>query len=198
MNPESTDNQNNPVLDDEAREESAAARVGADGENDSAENAEGAGEEPGARLAKLEAEAAEAKDQLLRALAENENLRRRHSRDLENAHKFALDSFVKELLAVRDSLELGHGAASEPDVGVEKLREGTELTLKLLGDVMGKFGVEQVDPVGEPFDPELHQAISMQPSAELAPNTVATVVQKGYVLNGRLVRPAMVIVSQGA
>lgn len=134
-------------------------------------------------------------DQLLRLRAEMENMQRRHAKELENAHKFALDSFVKELLLVRDSLELGYAAAVEPDADVVKLREGTELTLKQLGDVMGKFGVERVNPEGEPFDPAFHQAMSVQPRTDVPPNTVTTVIQSGYLLNGRLMRPALVMVS---
>jgi len=134
-------------------------------------------------------------DQLLRARAEIENLKRRQAQELEKAHKFALDGFVRELLQVCDSLELGHNAARDESADVDKLRHGTELTLKLLTDVMGKFGVEQIDPVGEPFNPEFHQAMTMQPRGDLPPNRVVTVVQKGYRLNGRLVRPALVIVS---
>jgi molecular chaperone GrpE len=137
-------------------------------------------------------------DQLLRVRAEMENLKRRHERELENAHKYALDNFVRELLQVWDSLELGHSAAQDETADVEKLREGTELTLKLFSGVMSKFGVSPVDPLGEPFDPNFHQAISMQPRKDLEPNHVASVVQRGYVLNGRLVRPALVIVSQEA
>jgi molecular chaperone GrpE len=134
-------------------------------------------------------------DRLLRVQAEMENLRRRHAAELEKAHKFALDGFVRELLQVRDSLELGHAAALAPDADVEKLREGTELTLRLLTDIMGKFGVDEISPEGEPFNPELHQAMTLQPRADVPPNTVVNVVQKGYLLNGRLVRPALVIVS---
>jgi molecular chaperone GrpE len=151
-----------------------------------------------ALLEDARAKADESWDQLLRLRAEMENLKRRHANELEKAHKFALDGFVRELLQVRDSLELGHNAALDQSADVDKLREGTELTLKLLTDVMAKFGVEQVDPQGEPFNPEFHQAITIQPRADLPPNTVVTVVQKGYLLNGRLVRPAMVIVSAGA
>ena len=140
----------------------------------------------------------QAHDQLLRTRAEMENMSRRQAKELENAHKFALEGFVKELLQVRDSLELGHAAAQETDADVAKLREGTELTLKLLGDVMSKFGVERIQPEGEPFNPEFHQAMSMQPRADLPPNTVTTVIQSGYLLNGRLVRPALVMVSAQA
>jgi molecular chaperone GrpE len=135
-------------------------------------------------------------EQLMRAHAEIENLKRRHAQEIEKAHKYALDKFVNELLGVWDSLELGHAAAQDDSADVAKLREGTELTLKMLSDVMTKFGVEQHNPQGEPFNPELHQAMSMQPRDDVEPNTVVTVVQKGYSLNGRLVRPAMVMVSQ--
>jgi len=135
-------------------------------------------------------------DQLVRAHAEIDNLKRRHSQELEKAHKYALDKFVAELLGVWDSLELGHSAAQHESADVDKLREGTELTLKMLSDVMNKFGVEQHDPEGEPFNPEFHQAMSMQARDDVPPNTVIAVVQKGYSLNGRLVRPAMVMVSQ--
>lgn len=137
-------------------------------------------------------------EQLVRARAELENLKRRHSQELEKAHKYALDKFVAELLGVRDSLELGFAAALDDAADVAKLREGTELTLKMLGDVMGKFGVEQIDPSNQPFNPEQHQAMSLQPRNDVEPNTVVAVVQKGYSLNGRLVRPAMVMVSQAA
>ena len=131
----------------------------------------------------------------LRAKAELENATRRHEQDLEKAHKFALDSFVKELLQVWDSLELGIQAGQAEGAGIDKLLEGSELTLKLLSDVMNKFGVQQIDPDGEAFNPEEHQAMSMQPRDDVPPNTVVAVVQKGYKLNGRLVRPAMVMVS---
>ena len=151
-----------------------------------------------AMLQEARAKAEENWNQLLRTRAEMDNLRKRHQRELENAHKYALDSFVRDLLQVRDSLELGQSAALDGNAGVEKLLEGTDLTLRLLGDVMAKFGVEPVDPAGEPFNPELHQAMSMQPRNDMPPNTVSTVVQKGYLLNGRLVRPALVIVSAAA
>ncbi|AGA91261.1 molecular chaperone GrpE (heat shock protein) [Thioflavicoccus mobilis 8321] len=158
-----------------------------------------AGEDPEALTALLEDARAKADDNwnlLLRARAEIENLRRRQAGELEKAHKFALDGFVRELLQVRDSLELGQAAAHAEAADLEKLREGMDLTLKLLGDVMAKFGVEPVDPEGAPFDPEFHQAMSIQPRDDVPPGTVVTVIQKGYLLNGRLVRPALVVVSQ--
>lgn len=149
-------------------------------------------------LDQAQQKADEHKDQLIRTHAELENLKRRHSQELEKAHKYALDKFVAELLGVRDSLELGNAAAQDEAADVAKLREGTELTLKMLGDVMGKFGVEQIDPQDQPFNPEQHQAMSLVPRDDVEPNTVVTVIQKGYSLNGRLVRPAMVMVSQAA
>ncbi len=135
-------------------------------------------------------------DQLMRTRAELDNLRKRNQRDLENAHKFALEKFSQELLQVWDSLELGHQAAQDEQADVDKLREGTELTLKLLTDVMQKQGIEQINPEGEPFNPEFHQAMSTQEREDVAPNTVVAVVQRGYLLNGRLLRPAMVMVSK--
>ncbi|MCW9079353.1 MAG: nucleotide exchange factor GrpE, partial [Gammaproteobacteria bacterium] len=107
-------------------------------------------------LEQARAKADEHYEQMMRAHAELENLKRRHERDLENAHKYGLDKFVAELLGVWDSLELGHSAAQDETADVQKLREGTELTLKMLSDAMGKFGVEQIDPINQPFDPELH------------------------------------------
>ena len=144
------------------------------------------------------ARADDAHNQILRVRAEMENMSRRQAKELENAHKFALEGFIKELLQVRDSLELGQAAAAAEDADISKLREGTELTLKLLRDVMTKFGVERIDPEGEPFNPEYHQAMSMQPRSDVPPNTVVNVVQSGYLLNGRLVRPALVMVSREA
>lgn len=138
-------------------------------------------------------------DQLLRANAELENARRRARQDVENAHKFALEKFAMELLPVKDSLEMGLAASSEDtSETAAKLREGTELTLKMLTSAMEKFGIEAIDPTGETFNPETAQAMSMQESDEHAPNTVMMVMQKGYRLNERLIRPAMVVVSKAA
>ncbi|QIK38893.1 nucleotide exchange factor GrpE [Caldichromatium japonicum] len=149
-----------------------------------------------AALDAARSEIEESRNQVLRARAELENIKRRHAQELEKAHKFALDAFVRELLRVRDSLELGYAAALEATASIDQLREGTALTLKLLSDVMERFGVGVIDPLNQPFDPEFHQAMSMQPREDLPANTVALVVQKGYTLNGRLVRPALVVVSQ--
>ncbi|NCA69964.1 MAG: nucleotide exchange factor GrpE [Sphingobacteriia bacterium] len=180
-----------------AASDATTAEVSADAAVEAASAPEGVtGEESLVQLSAALTEVETLRDQLLRARAEIENLRRRHANELEKAHKFALDGFVRELLQVRDSLELGHAAALDESTDVAKLREGTELTLKLLADVMERFGVTQVDPRDQPFDPQLHQAISLQARADVAPNTVVAVIQKGYTLNGRLVRPAMVLVSQ--
>lgn len=140
-----------------------------------------------------QAKADENWDRYVRTAAELENVRKRASKDVENAHRYALERFGKELLAVKDSLEMGLSAAG--NASVESLLEGTEATLKILGATLQQFGIEELDPAGEPFDPSLHEAISMQPSDEAEPGSVLTVVQKGYSLNGRLLRPAMVIVA---
>lgn len=158
---------------------------------------------------KLEDARARADDhwnQLLRANAELENARKRARQDVENAHKFALEKFVLELLPVKDSLEMGLAAAgsdSENSAGQDsemasQLVEGTELTLKMLNSAMEKFGIEEINPAGQPFNPDTHQAMSMQESEEHEPNTVMMVMQKGYQLNERLIRPAMVVVSKAA
>jgi molecular chaperone GrpE len=144
------------------------------------------------------AEAEENRDQFLRARAELENVRRRAQRDIEQARRYALEKFAAELLAVRDSLEMGVAAADEPGADVAKLREGSELTLRMLAQAMDKFDIRALDPRGEKFDPERHEAMAAQESAEHEPNTVIHVVQKGYLLGERLLRPAMVIVSRAA
>ncbi len=149
------------------------------------------------QLAEAEAKAKEHWDQLLRVKAEQENLRRRHEREVQNAHKYALERFAQELLPVIDSLELGAEAAAGEGATMEKVREGTELTLKMLLSTIEKFGIQAVHPEGEPFNPEYHQAMSMLESPEHAANTVMNVMQKGYTLNERLIRPAMVVVSKG-
>ena len=194
--------QNDTAAEDEQKTDSVTAESAANADTAEAEGEEAGGapspEELTLMLEDARNKADEHFDMLARARAELDNLRKRHDRDLENAHKFALERFANELLPVRDSLELGHNAALDEKADVAKLREGTELTLKLLSAAMEKFHIEQINPEGKPFNPELHQAMSMQPREDVEPNTVVTVIQKGYSLNGRLVRPAMVIVSQGA
>jgi molecular chaperone GrpE len=149
-----------------------------------------------ARVEELEQSLADAKDQSLRAAAEAQNVRRRAEQEADKARKFALEKFVKELLPVIDSLEKALEAMEDGASDVH--REGVSMTLKLQLDVLGKFGVEAVEPHGEPFDPQYHEAMAMVPNPDLEPNSVMEVMQKGYLLNGRLVRPAMVVVSQAA
>jgi molecular chaperone GrpE len=168
-------------------------------ESQSAEQAEISAEhaETLGLLEDARAKADEHWNQLLRANAELENTRRRAKQDVENAHKYALEKFALELLPVKDSLEMGLAAVSaEANESVTQLKEGTELTLKMLAAAMEKFGISEVDPNGEAFDPAVHQAMSMQESADHAPNTVMAVMQKGYQLNDRLIRPAMVVVAK--
>ena len=153
---------------------------------------EGAESEPQSHIELLQAKADENWDRYLRTAAELENIRKRASRDVEKAHQFALERFSRELLAVRDSLEMG---LAVENASIESLREGSEATLKVLASTMQQFGIAELDPAGEPFDPEFHEAISMQPSDDVEAGSVVTVVQKGYSLNGRLLRPAMVVVA---
>ena len=145
-----------------------------------------------ASLEAAEVRALESKDLYMRALAELENVRKRSAREVEQAHKFAIDRFANDLVAVKDSLELGVDAAGT----IETLRAGSEATLKLLSKAFEKAGVVEISPQGEMFNPELHEAMVAQPSAEHVPNSVLQVVQKGYQLNGRLLRPARVIVAR--
>ncbi len=186
-----------------------------------AEAAETAVEDPAAALAELNEEIVALKDQALRAQAEVENVRRRATRDVENAHKYALERFAGDLLPVLDSLEKAVETASsatdsaaaeqesaatevesaaaalesEPNVA---LAQGVDLSLKLFLDVLGRFGIAQIDPLGEPFDPQLHEAMALLEKPDAEPNSVLEVMQKGYTLNGRLVRAAMVVVSKTA
>lgn len=147
-----------------------------------------------AALAAAESRAAEHRDLYMRALAEIENVRKRAVRDVEQAHKFAIERFAGELVSVKDSLELG--LATEGSV--DSIRAGADATLKLLAKAFEKAGVLEISPQGEIFNPELHEAMVSQPSAEHVPNTVLQVIQKGYSLNGRLLRPARVIVAREA
>ena len=146
-------------------------------------------------LGAVDEQIAALKEDVLRAQAETQNARRRAEQDVEKARKFALEKFVAELLPVADNLERAIAAGDSEDEGQKAVLEGVALTHKSLLDTLKKFKVEAVDPFGEPFDPQLHQAMSMVPSPDAEPNTVLTVFQKGYTLNGRLVRPAMVVVS---
>ena len=183
--------------DDEIEDQSVAedeSEVSADGFEELEEPEEpDEAAEPVSELEQAVAKADENWDRYLRTAAELENVRKRAARDDENAHRFALEKFSRELLAVKDSLEMGLAAAEK--TSVENLLEGSEATLKILNGTMLQFGIEEIDPAGEPFDPEFHEAVSMQPSDDVEPGSVVAVVQKGYSLNGRLLRPAMVVVA---
>lgn len=145
-----------------------------------------------AALAAAEARALESKDLYLRALAEVENVRKRSAREVEQAHKFAVDRFANDLIGVKDSLELGLGS----DGSVESLKAGMEATLKLLAKAFENAGLSEIVPEGQPFNPELHEAMATQPSTQVPANSVLQIIQKGYQLNGRLLRPARVIVAR--
>ena len=145
-----------------------------------------------AALAAAENRALESRDLYMRALAELDNVRKRASRDVEQAHKFSLERIAHDLIGVKDSLELGLASSASADA----LREGTQATLQLLSKALERAGLSELEPQGEPFNPELHEAMMMQPSAEHVPNSIVKVVQKGYQLNGRLLRPARVIVAR--
>ena len=150
------------------------------------------------RLAEAELTAERAKDDLLRVQAEMQNLRRRTEQDVEKAHKYGIEKFSGELLVVIDNLERALTSASESkDGSVKAIQDGVSLTLKSFNDCFAKFSIEAVDPLGEPFDPQLHQAIATQESPDSEPNSVIEVIQKGYTLNGRVIRPALVMVSKG-
>ena len=148
----------------------------------------------------VELEAAKSKaeenwERYLRAAAEIENVRKRAARDVEHARKFALESFARDLLDVRDSLEMGLEAAESADADAIAIAEGSAATLRLLSTTFERYGVVLIDPEGEPFDPELHEAMSMVPAPDAEPGSVVKVIQKGYTLNGRLLRPARVLVA---
>ncbi len=150
-----------------------------------------------AELAAAKAETAEMKEQMLRIQAEAQNVRRRAEQDVEKAHKFGQEKLSRELLTVLDNLERALAAAPE-DEATKALRDGVDMTLQGFVTTLEKFNIEAIDPQGETFNPELHQAMAMQENADFEPNTVMAVMQKGYSLHGRLLRPAMVMVSKGA
>ncbi|MDO6684229.1 MULTISPECIES: nucleotide exchange factor GrpE [unclassified Agarivorans] len=150
------------------------------------------------RLATAEQTVADQKDGVVRAKAEMENIRRRSAQEVEKARKFALEKFANELLPVIDNMEMALQHANREDEALASMIEGVELTLKTLIDAVKKFGIEVVAPQDQAFDPEKHQAMGMQEVEGVAPNTVVAVLQKGYELNGRLLRPAMVMISKAA
>ena len=153
---------------------------------------------PEAQIEALQDELAKTRDDALRTLAEAQNIRRRAEKDIENARKFALEKFAGELLGVADNLERALDTADKGNDDVKPLIEGVELTQKSLVDTLAKFKIVQLDPLGEPFDPQFHQAMSMVENPDVEPNTVTLVMQKGYTISERLLRPAMVMVSKAA
>ena len=183
------------IIDDSiGAEEGISEEVPADElEADSANDADGESIED--QLAAALKKAGDNWDQFLRTKAEMENLRRRNQKDVENAHKYGLEKLINELIPIKESMELGMAVE---DATVDSLHEGMQLTLNMFSTAFDKLAVEEINPVDEKFDPELHQAMTMQPSDDVEPNTVLQVLQKGYRLNERLIRPAMVIVSKAA
>lgn len=164
--------------------------------NEQPETESAAASDSQAEIDSLREELEAAKSEQLRALAELENVRKRARRDVEQAHKFAVEKLAAELLNVKDSLEMGLKAAEGDNPNIEQLREGKEMTLKQLESAMEKAGIAELNPEGEAFNPEFHEAMTMQESGDHKPDTVMTVIQKGYLLNGRLLRPARVIVAR--
>lgn len=150
-----------------------------------------------AEIEQLQSQLAEAKEQVLRTAADAQNTRRRAEKDVENAHKYALEKFAAALLPVADNMERALEAADRTNEAVKPLAEGVELTSKSLQDVLNRFEIQQLDPLGEPFDPQYHEAVSMIENPNVEPNTVLLVMQKGYTLHGRLLRAAMVMVARG-
>ena len=162
-----------------------------------AAESEDEGEEPiETQLAKAQETIKDYWDQMMRLRAEIDNNRKRAERDLENAHKYALKNFVEELLPIIDSMEMGQAAASTENATLESIREGSTMTMNMFVQVLERNGLEQIDPLGQKFDPEKHQAISMVEDENAESNSVIAVMQKGFSLNDRLVRPAMVVVAK--
>jgi molecular chaperone GrpE len=165
--------------------------------------AEAATDDPQAEIERLRAELEQAEaradenwQRVLRTEAEKENIRKRAQKDVDSARKQAVEKMANELLGVRDSLELGVDAAQQEDADIAKVREGTELTLRMLAQAMDKFSIVEINPLGEKFDPDFHQAMSMQEVEGYDSNTVYQVMQKGYRLEDRLLRPALVMVAK--
>ena len=194
-----------PEQEVELNEEFEQMQADVDAAVEAAEQVEGEEMSPEAEIALLHSELEAAKqtindqkESVVRAAADVENMRRRAAQDVEKAHKFALEKFANELLPVIDNLERAIEFSDKENEQLKPVLEGIEMTVKSFNDAVSKFGVEIVNPQGEQFNPEFHQAMSIQPSNDVAPNTVLAVMQKGYTLNGRLLRPAMVMVSKEA
>ena len=163
-----------------------------------ADQSEPSEEQGGNQIEELQQKLSTLGEQLLREQAEMQNVRRRAQRDIESAHKYALEKFATELLSVVDNLERAIDAIDEDDESQKSVAEGLELTLKSFSEVLAKYNVEAVEPQGQPFDADLHQAVSTVPNKDVEPNTVINVFQKGYTVNGRLIILAMVVVSTSA
>ncbi|TVZ40240.1 molecular chaperone GrpE [Alteromonadaceae bacterium 2753L.S.0a.02] len=189
-------NQDEPQISTEGLEEDQQTETAAEQEQSNVASEDSSSSELQTRIEALQAELAEAKEQALRAAAEAQNVRRRAEQDVEKAHKFGLEKFVSDMLPVADNLTRAIEAAAAEGAEMTSVTEGVELTLKSLVDSLKKHGVESVNPEGEPFNPEFHQAMTAVEQPDVEPNTVINVYQVGYTLNGRLVRPAMVVVSK--
>ena len=194
-----------PEQEVELNEELEQMQADVEAAVEAADAHEGEEVSPEAEIAMLYAELEDAKqtianqkDSVVRAAADVDNIRRRAAQDVEKAHKFALEKFANELLPVIDNLERAIEFSDKENETLKPLLEGFDMTVKSFNDAVAKFGVEIVNPQGEQFNPEFHQAMSIQPSNDVTPNTVLAVMQKGYTLNGRLLRPAMVMVSKAA
>ncbi|KPH93430.1 molecular chaperone GrpE [Pseudoalteromonas porphyrae] len=194
-----------PEQEVELNEELEQMKAEVEAAVEAADAHEGEEVSPEAEIAMLYAELEDAKqtiadqkDGVVRAAADVDNIRRRAAQDVEKAHKFALEKFANELLPVIDNLERAIEFSDKENEALKPLLEGIDMTVKSFNDAVAKFGVEIVNPQGEQFNPEFHQAMSIQPSNDVTPNTVLAVMQKGYTLNGRLLRPAMVMVSKAA
>ncbi|HIP94033.1 MAG TPA: nucleotide exchange factor GrpE [Leucothrix sp.] len=197
---QSNNDHDKPLKDEVMDELEGLSKVAEDAVREAEEGDEGNDEEKlsteeqlRAELEKAQAKADENWDTVLRMKADLENQRRRSEKQVSDAHKFAAKKFIEELLPVADSMEMGMAAEGD----VEQIREGVALTKKVFDTAMEKFGLEVVEALGEKFNPDLHQAMAMQPSEEYEEGCVSAVMQKGYTLNGRLVRPAMVMVVKG-
>ena len=195
----------NPEQEVELNEEVTQMEADVEAAVEAAEQHAEQEQSPEAEIAMLYAELetakqtiADQKDSVVRAAADVDNMRRRAAQDVEKAHKFALEKFANELLTVIDNLERAIEFSDKENETLKPLLEGIDMTVKSFNDAVAKFGVEIVNPQGEQFNPDFHQAMSIQPSNDVTPNTVLAVMQKGYTLNGRLLRPAMVMVSKAA
>lgn len=195
----------NPEQEVELNEEVTQMEADVEAAVEAAEQHAEQEQSPEAEIAMLYAELetakqtiADQKDSVVRAAADVDNMRRRAAQDVEKAHKFALEKFANELLPVIDNLERAIEFSDKENETLKPLLEGIDMTVKSFNDAVAKFGVEIVNPQGEQFNPDFHQAMSIQPSNDVTPNTVLAVMQKGYTLNGRLLRPAMVMVSKAA